>query len=88
MEFTNKNDTTNPNIAYVSTIADKSIPLVLCSGFLANIWIPAADTLPWAIPENNPAMAIGKHAHIKYKPCATVVSVLNWKNTSNPITNP
>ena len=52
------NDITNPNNALVSTIADNMIPLVLCSGLLANIWIPEAATLPWAIPENKPAKAM------------------------------
>ena len=69
-------------------MAANTIPLVVCSGFLANIWIPAAEALPWAIPDHKPVIAIGKQANNKYKPWANEVSPLNWKNANKPITNP
>ncbi len=59
---TNRKEITKPKIAYVSTIAAKMIPFVACSGFSAKIWIPAAATFPWAIPENKPVKAIGREA--------------------------
>ena len=69
-------------------MAANTIPLVVWSGFLANIWIPAAAALPWAIPDHKPHIAIGNAANNKYKPCDNVVSGDNLKNINNPITNP
>ena len=61
---------------------------MLCSGFLANIWIPAAATLPCAIPDQRPANAIGKQAPNKYKPWSNGIPEAILVNTKNPITKP
>lgn len=56
----------NARSAYNSTNDAETIALELSDGFLAIMFTPEEQTLPWAIAEKRPPIAIGKQA-AKYK---------------------
>ena len=47
------------------------MPLDQSSGFLARMLMDAAATLPWAMAESRPPMAMGRQAETTCRPWAT-----------------